>query len=109
MPRRCFALDLRNDPDLIAEYDRMHEPGAVWPAVIKHIRANGVEAMEIWRSGDRLFMIAEVAEDYPKSTDAPVEMERWEQLMWRFQRPLPHAAEGEKWTPMNRIFSLDEQ
>ena len=29
--------------------------------------------------------------------------------MWRFQRPLPHAAEGETWLPMMRIFSLDEQ
>ena len=109
MPRRCFALDLRDDPGLIAEYERMHGPGAVWPAVIGHIRSTGVEVMEIWRSGDRLFMIAEVAEDYPRAREAPYETEQWEQLMWRFQRPLPHAAEGEKWVPMDRIFSLDEQ
>jgi len=107
--RRCFALDLVDDPELIAEYERLHGPGAVWPAVTDYIRASGIEAMEIWRSGDRLFMIAEVAQDYPRQVDPTPEVERWEELMWRFQRPLPHAAEGEKWVPMTRIYSLDEQ
>src|SRR5437764_15456409 len=97
MPRRCFALDLAGDAELIAEYERLHGPGAGWPAVIEHIRATGVEAMEIWRTGDRLFMIAEVAEDYPRDVPLPAETKRWEELMWRFQRPLPHAAECEKW------------
>jgi L-rhamnose mutarotase len=109
MARRCFALDLQADPDLIAEYERVHGPGAGWPRVIEHIRATGVEVMEIWRTGDRLFMIAEVADDYPRPVETPAEVERWEELMWRFQQPLPHAAEGEKWVAMKRIFSLDEQ
>jgi L-rhamnose mutarotase len=107
--RRCFALDLTDDPALIGEYERMHEPGAVWPSVVDHIRATGVEVMEIWRTGDRLFMIAEVADDYPRKVQPPVEVGRWEELMWRFQRPLPHAAEGEKWVPMERIYNLDDQ
>ena len=54
-------------------------------------------------------MIAEVADDFPRDVPVPPENDRWEELMWRFQRPLPHAAEGEKWVPMSRIFSLDEQ
>jgi L-rhamnose mutarotase len=83
--------------------------GGVWSRVSDHIRASGVEAMEIWRTGDRLFMIAEVTEDYPRDVPVPAETNRWEELMWRFQRPLPHAAEGEKWVPMTRIYSLDEQ
>jgi L-rhamnose mutarotase len=109
MPRRCFALDLNNDPELIAEYETRHGPGAVWPKVIEHIKATGVESMEIWRTGDRLFMIAEVSDDYPRSVELPAEVERWEELMWRFQRPLPHAADSEKWVQMQRIFSLEEQ
>lgn len=109
MPRRCFALDLVDDADLIAEYEQLHAAGAVWPAVSEHILASGVESMEIWRTGDRLFMIAEVADDYPRDVPVPPETDRWEELMWRFQRPLPHAAEGEKWVPMKRIYSLDEQ
>jgi L-rhamnose mutarotase len=109
VPRRCFALDLVDDAELIAEYERLHAVSGVWSGVSDHIRASGVEVMEIWRTGDRLFMIAEVAEDYPRDVPVPAETNRWEELMWRFQRPLPHAAEGEKWVPMTRIYSLDEQ
>lgn len=107
--RRCFALDLTDDPELIAEYERCHAPGAVWPEVSDHIRATGVESMEIWRTGDRLVMIAEVADDYPRPVQPPPEIAAWEQRMWRFQRPLPNAAAGEKWVPMRRIYSLSEQ
>jgi L-rhamnose mutarotase len=107
--RRCLALDLKDDPDLIAEYERFHAAGSGWPEVLAHIRATGVESMEIWRTGDRLFMIAEVSDDYPRPVPTPPEVDRWEELMWRFQKPLPTAAEGEKWVPMNRIFSLSEQ
>jgi L-rhamnose mutarotase len=109
MPRLCFALDLVDDAALIAEYEARHAPGAVWPAVIAHIRAQGVEAMEIWRSGDRMVMIAEVAGDYPRAAPAPPETAEWEKLMWRFQRALPHALPGEKWVEMQRIFDLGEQ
>lgn len=106
-PRLCFALDLIDDAVLIAEYESRHARGAVWPAVIAHIRATGVEAMEIWRTGDRMVMIAEVAADYPRAVPEPPEIADWESLMWRFQKPLPHAADGEKWVAMDRIFTLD--
>jgi L-rhamnose mutarotase len=109
MPRLCFALDLIDDAALIADYEARHAPGAVWPAVVAHIRAQGIEAMEIWRSGDRMVMIAEVAEDYPRPAPAPPENAEWEALMWRFQRALPHAAPGEKWVMMAKIFDLGEQ
>lgn len=107
--RRCFALDLADDEDLIAEYEQLHAAGAVWPEVTAYIRATGVESMEIWRTGDRLVMIAEVTHDYPRPVDAPPEVAAWEEKMWRFQRPLRNAAEGEKWVPMRRIYSLSEQ
>ena len=89
----------------------MHEPGSVWPAVIEHIRARGVESMEIWQRGDRLFMIVEAAEDYPRLDSSLAnrqEDERWEALMWRFQRSLPDAGAGEKWAPLRRIFKLGD-
>ena len=105
--RMCFALDLIQDAALIAEYAARHAPGAVWPAVIAHIRAQGVTEMEIWRTGDRMVMIAEVTNGYPLPVAEPPEIADWETLMWRFQKPLPHAAEGEKWVAMDRIFMLD--
>ena len=53
--------------------------------------------------------IAETTDDYPRSIETPPEVRHWEELMWRFQRPLPHAAPGEKWISMKRIFDLEEQ
>jgi L-rhamnose mutarotase len=29
--------------------------------------------------------------------------------MWGFQKALPHAAPGQKWVPMAKIFDLDQQ
>ena len=107
--RRCFALDLADDPELIAQYEQLHAPGAVWPEVSAHIRATGVESMEIWRTGNRMVMIAQVSDDYPRPVEPPPEIAAWEEKMWRFQRALAHAAEGEKWVPMRRIYSLSEQ
>src|SRR5438874_568727 len=50
-----------------------------------------------------------VSIDCPRPVATPPEVDRSEELMCRLQRPLPNAAEGAKWVPMTRIFSLDEQ
>lgn len=110
MSRRvCFALDLVDDAALIAAYEAAHAPGAAWPEVTEGIRASGFEAMEIWRAGDRLFMIAEVSDDWPRPIPAELQEvdARWQAAMERFQKRLAFAAAGEKWVPMRRIFSLD--
>jgi L-rhamnose mutarotase len=107
--RLCFVLDLVNDAAKIAEYEAWHRPGGVWPAIVDDIRAQGIEGMEIWRSGDRMVMIATVADDYPRARAIPPDYERWETLMWSFQKALPHAAPGQKWVPMAQIFDLDAQ
>ncbi|MGO1304509.1 MAG: L-rhamnose mutarotase [Sphingomonas parapaucimobilis] len=106
--RLCFALDLVADAGLIAEYEKAHAPGAAWPEVTTAIRAKGFLSMEIWRTGARLFMIAEVADDFPHAIPAELAAidARWETTMDRFQKALPHAAPGEKWVGMDRIFSL---
>ncbi len=109
MPRRCFALDLKNDPQLIAEYEQHHRPGGVWPTVTADIRAEGYEGMQIWRSGTRMFMIAEVSEDFPRhrrSAETQREVDRWEALMTTFQQILPHAPSGVRWMPMDCVFDL---
>lgn len=109
--RLCFALDLVDDADLIAEYEAAHAAGAVWPEVVQGIRQSGYEAMEIWRSGDRLMLIAEVRDDFPRAIDPALAVidAKWQEKMDRFQKRLAHGAADEKWTPMTRIFSLDEQ
>jgi L-rhamnose mutarotase len=106
--RYCLALDLKNDPKLIAEYRRYHE--RVWPEVLESIRDSGIEEMEIHLLGTRMFMIMEVNESFSfaakaKADAANPKVQEWEQLMWKFQQPLPQAKAGEKWMPMERIFS----
>ena len=109
--RMCFALDLVEDVALIAAYEAMHAPGAVPADVVDDIGATGFLDMEIWRTGNRCFMVAVVADNFPRprGADAVAAADRWEDAMWRYQRPLPHAAPQEKWVEMTRIFALDEQ
>ena len=112
--RHCLALDLAEDPALIARYEAWHAPGAVPSAVVRSIRDAGIHALEIWRVEARLFMIMEVGHDFSPEAKAAADMasedvQAWERLMWEFQKPLPSAAPGEKWIPMRRIFALDEQ
>src|SRR3569833_2896271 len=107
--RLCFALDLVNDAAIIAEYVRFHRSGGVWPVIVDDIHAQGIEEMEIWRTGDRMVMIATVTDDYPRARDVPPEYDQWETLMWGFQKALPHSAPGEKWVAMTQIFDLSQQ
>jgi len=107
--RLCFVLDLINDAAKIAEYEAFHRPGGVWPVIVDDIRAQGFEGMEIWRSGDRMVMIATVADDFPRSRTIPPAFDEWESLMWSFQKALPHAEPEQKWVPMAKIFDLAEQ
>jgi L-rhamnose mutarotase len=110
MSRRfCLTLDLKNDPALIAEYKRHHEK--VWPEIIQSIRDSGILDMEIYLLGTRMFMIIEAGESFSFEAKSAADrqnpkVQQWENLMWKFQQPLPQAAPGEKWMPMEKIFKL---
>ena len=111
MKRFCLALDLKNDSSLIAEYEAFHEK--IWPEIAVSIKNAGIVNMEIYRVENRLFMIMETTDDF--SFDKKNEMDKenttvqqWEELMWKFQQPLPSAKEGEKWILMQKIFELNK-
>lgn len=59
MKRHCLALDLIDDPLLIAEYEHWHKAENGWPEIKKSILESGITALEIYRTGNRLFMIME--------------------------------------------------
>lgn len=112
--RRILLLDLVDDVELIAEYEAWHTAGTAPPAVVRSIRRAGVRGMEIYRAGDRLVMVMETGPGFDAAAKAAADaadpdVQAWETLMSRFQRPIPAATPGEKWTPARRIFSLDEQ
>ena len=107
--RYCLALDLKDDPQLIAAYDEYHQ--AVWPEVIESIKSSGIQALEIYRVANRLFMIIEANSDFSFEQKAVMDakneiVQQWEQTMWEYQQALPVAKPGEKWIIMNKIFSL---
>ena|SRR5271157_1335519 len=107
--RYCLTLDLKDDPRLIAEYKKHHE--RVWPEITKSIKDSGIEDMEIYLLGTRMFMIMEVSDRFSFDAKAKADasnpkVQEWEKLMWQFQSPLPQAKPGEKWLLMDRVFKL---
>lgn len=109
--RQCFALDLKNDPALIAEYEYWHQTENGWPEIRKSIIESGILDMQIYRTGNRLFMVMETNMDFRNEEKAKLDaanpkVQEWERLMWKFQEPLPWAREGEKWVAMELIFQI---
>ena len=107
--RYCLTLDLKDDPQLIAEYKKHHEK--IWPEITRSIKDAGIEDLEIYLLGTRMFMVMEVNQNFSfkrkaKNDQQNPKVQEWEQLMWSFQQPLPQAKPGEKWVLMDRIFKL---
>jgi L-rhamnose mutarotase len=102
-------LDLFDDTDLITSYEDWHQK--VWPEIIESIRSAGIEDMQIYRVSNRLFMVMDVNEQFSfdakeKSDRENEKVQEWENMMWKYQKPLPFAKPGEKWVLMKEIFSL---
>lgn len=109
--RYCLTLDLKDDPKLIAEYKRYHQK--IWPEITKSIRDAGIEDMEIYLRGTRMFMIMDVADRFSFERKAEADrgnpkVQEWEGLMWKFQQPLPGTRPGEKWQLMEKVFKLEK-
>ena len=109
MKRYCFALDLKDDPELIAAYKEHHKK--VWSSITKSIRAAGILELEIYCIANRLFMMMEVDDTFSlerkQQMDAQnIEVQKWETLMWQYQQALPTAKPKEKWLLMQQIYKL---
>ena len=107
--RYCFALDLKDDPALITEYKKYHEK--IWPGITESIQSAGIENLDIYLTGNRLFMIMDVNESFSfeKKTTMDLEnpiVQEWENLMWKYQQKLPWAKADEKWILMDKIYQL---
>lgn len=111
--RYCLALDLKEDPTLIARYEQHHR--RIWPEVAAHLRAHGVTGMEIYRLGTRMTMVMETddavydAAAMAQADKRDPKIREWETLMWQFQAPTPWTPQGEKWVPMTKLFDLAAQ
>ncbi|MFL6549283.1 MAG: L-rhamnose mutarotase [Povalibacter sp.] len=115
--RMCFAVDLRDDKDIIERYKELHMPGGPPAAVTRSLRDAGISELEIYLIANRLFMIMEVDERYSANEKSRVdahipEVRTWNALMETLQQELPFSnpdvASG-KWRCMERIYSLAAQ
>ena len=79
--RYCQTLDLRDNPELIAEYRKRHGKEHAWKEILDGIRQVGILEMEIYILGTRLFMIVETPLDF-----------EWDEAMARLAT-LPRQAE----------------
>jgi len=112
MKRFCLAVDLVDDADLIAAYEQWHSKETIWTEVKKSIEDSGITKMEIYRTGNRLFMIIQASaafsfEQKCEMDAANQKVQEWEGLMATFQQSLPWAKEGEKWVVMDQIFEFE--
>lgn len=111
--RYVQTMELKDNPELIAEYRRRHSRGEVWPEIIAGIKEVGILEMEVYLKDTRLVMIV----DTPADFDWEVAMNRlatlprqqeWEEYMALFQQCRAEATSNEKWQMMDRLFHLYE-
>jgi L-rhamnose mutarotase len=117
LQRRCFALDLRDDPGVIEKYKHWHRPGGPPAEVTRSLRDAGIVSLDIYLIGNRLFMIMDSDPAAPASASSTDDNDNphvraWEALMGELQQDLPFAKRGSdtgKWQLLEHIYSLADQ
>ena len=88
--RYCRTMNLKDNPELIAEYRKRHSQEHSWKEIREGIKQVGILEMEIYILGNRLFMIVETPLDFDWDTamarlaTLPRQQE-WEDYMSIFQ------------------------
>jgi len=109
--RYCRTMNLKDNPELIAEYRKRHSQEHSWKEIREGIKQVGILEMEIYILDNRLFMIVETPLDFDWDTamarlaTLPRQQE-WEDYMSIFQDCEQGATATEKWQMMERMFYL---
>jgi L-rhamnose mutarotase len=109
MQRFILFLDLKEDPDLIREYEKYHE--SIPAEIEKSILDSGIESMHIFRFENRLCMEIIANESFSFAQKGEMDtlnpaVQAWETLMSNYQQIIPGTPDGAKWVLSNSIFSL---
>ena len=110
MKRYCQTLELVADEALIEQYVEAH--AHVWPEVMAGQREVGILDMQIYRHGNRLFMICDTVDDFDWQRDMarlaslPSQAE-WEAFVSKYQGCDSNAPSSAKWQLMDKIFQLE--
>lgn len=110
MKRYCQMLELVNDKEMIEKYVESH--AHVWPEVMQGQHEVGILDMQIYRHGNKVFMICDTVDEFDWERDMarlstlPRQAE-WEAHVAQFQGCDPHAPSVAKWHLMDKIFQLE--
>lgn len=105
------TLELKDDPQMIAEYRRWHSREYHWREIREEIRSVGILEMEIYIFNTTLVMIVDTPLDFDwgkamsRLSSMPRQVE-WEALVAKLQGCCPEARSDEKWQMMERMFML---
>ena len=110
MKRIAMTVMLKDDPEIIRQYDQCH--AIPWPEVVEGTLRIGVQRVFIYRFGRQLFMFMEVPDHFDPERDMPKYMEnpkatQWDQLMRSFQETVPGAPPGSTWVEMKEVYALE--
>ncbi|HEX7934433.1 MAG TPA: L-rhamnose mutarotase [Paraburkholderia sp.] len=114
--RHCFALDLIDQSQAVEAYEAWHRPGKTPAEVITFFRNQGVEDLQIFRAGNRLFMILDLcdevsAEDFANAGNGAGVMKAWEDKMSAYQQPIVFGSvasqtPSQSWVVMSELFNF---
>ena len=109
MKRYCQMLELVDDDELIRKYVEVH--AHVWPEIMAGQKEVGILDMQIYRYGNKVFMICDTVDEFDWERDMarlatlPRQAE-WEAYVARYQGCDPSAPSTAKWHLMDKIFQL---
>ncbi len=112
--RYCKTMMLKDDPQLIKEYKKVHAKGNAWPEISQGMKEVGIIDMEIYLFNNCLFMIMDTTADFDHNkamaelAGKPRQAE-WEAFVSRFQVSSEKATANDKWQLMERIYELDQK
>ena len=105
-----LTIELKDDPELIAQYKAHHADP--WPEPLQGLGEVGITDMKIFLLGRRMFMYMtatdefDPARDFPRYVEQNPKAKEWDELMRTFQQQVPEAKEGEWWANMELVFDL---
>ena len=111
LKRYVQFLEIKDDPELMAQYRYWHSEAHHWQEIREGIKAVGILEMEIYMRDNQLVMIVDAPADFnwQKAMDRLATLPRqaeWEAFVARFQGCSANARSDEKWHPAERIFHL---
>ena len=112
--RYCKTMMLKDDPQLIKEYKKVHAKANAWPEISQGMKEVGIIDMEIYLFNNCLFMIMDTTADFDHNkamaelAGKPRQAE-WEAFVSRFQVSSEKATANDKWQLMERIYELDQK